>query len=146
MKASLFHLCKSLSADICKIHCLEIQHKIAWTPHVFLDPFKHGPSRIPKASPRVALASLGSQTESFSSFFLGTKGALKRPRKFPPFPYLREMKTSRWRRAEIISLDAARIFPENLVLSQPWKCTMHSQTLPATCAPLSCPVHLPHHG
>lgn len=86
LTASLFHLYKSLSTDICKVFTLEIQHKIAWNPHVSLGPFKHEPSRIPKASPRVALASLRFHTESFSSFFLGTKGALKKSRKFPPFP------------------------------------------------------------
>lgn len=84
--ASLFHLCKSHSTDVCKVFKLEIQHKIAWNPHVSLGPFMHGPSRIPKASPRVALASLGFHTARFSSFFLGTKGTLNKSRKFPPFP------------------------------------------------------------
>lgn len=84
--ASLFHLRKSLSTDTCKVCKLKIQHKIAWNPHVSLGPFKHGPSRIPKASARVALVSLRFHTASFSSLFLGTKGSLKKSRKFPPFP------------------------------------------------------------
>ena len=83
--ASLFHLCKSLSTDTCRVCKLKIQHKIASNPHVSLGPFKHGPSRIPKASPRVALVSLGFHTASFSSLFLGTNGSLKKS-KFPPFP------------------------------------------------------------